>query len=519
MSLTTRAIKFSASALEREIAAAAEAKWRDVPAQVRYLAAYLADSKAKAKTMLVESPYVDRHYLQEYIGFYGTQLRPPRSNTTRIHFWRRSFDDAGWKALLHQAAAEDVARASGAATSASIEKELERDYLGYIVVRPVAACPIGRTVLRTYREQPSRCYAPAATTHDVHLQGLTLRLSALPFQQQDQGLGACATTALWSSLARAMRADGGRAVTPLDVARAAAGTTGQLIAAPNGLDLERMLRTIRSLGYVPHVLSPTDHAMFFLALKAYVRAGIAVVLRLRVEPEGEVHAVAVAGIRESDDERQAEDLVIEVGTNQVRSTGLTRLYLHDDRLGPYARFVIQWPTPAELKKAAKGNWSPPLRLRFDPQKNGFDEYKSPLRVMDAIVPLYPKVRTSAEGLIAYAGDYLPIVRRLAGEQRDQLRLEPFMSLGGQYLAKLAEVLRDPARLASIRGQALFSRYVGVARFYLPDGWLCDLVVDTTDVKRVRGDGAPLLLAVGRDAGTITTFESVRELLGPTLLVA
>jgi len=201
--LTTRAVKFSASALEGEIKTAARATWRDQPAQVRYLGAYLADDEVKARTMLVETPYIDRHYLQEYLGFYASKLHPPDRNATRIHFWRRAFDTREWNALVLRGATE---------CTEVVEREIGGDYLGCVVVRPVAECPIGRTLLAPYGAKPSRCYAPALTSHEVHLQGFTLRVNALPFQQQDQGLGACATTALWSSLARAMRADGGRAV-------------------------------------------------------------------------------------------------------------------------------------------------------------------------------------------------------------------------------------------------------------------------------------------------------------------
>lgn len=515
--LETTVLRFSEKALTDAVAKAAGATWREAPAQVRYLAAYLADKEVAARTILVEKPYVDRHYLQEYLGFYATKLQPPGRNATRLHFWRCAFDDAGWNALLARGATEDIEAVEAVDR---IERELDRDYLGYVVVRPVAACPIGRTVLATYGGYTSRCYAPATTTHEVHLQGFTLHVNALPFQQQDQGLGACATTALWSSLARATRADGGRAATPLDVARAAADASAQLVAAPEGLDLESMKRTFRALGYVPHVFAPTEPDVFLVALKAYVRAGIAVVLRVRVEPDGEVHAVAVAGMRESDDLIAAPHLVVTARGHRMTSAGLTRLYLHDDRLGPYARFVFVPPSDDEVCEARAEGYAPPLRVRFEPQKRGFTEYENPLRVEMAVVPVYPKVRTSAESLIAYAGDYLPIVRQVAGPHRDELRVEPRFMLGGDYLATLGEVLRDPVRLAKIRRAAMLSRYVGLIRFSITDGWLCDLVVDTTDVRRDGAGAAPILVAVGRDGGMSVTLENARKNMdGGSFLVA
>ena len=66
------------------------------PDQVRYLATYLAHTEVAAKTMVAEEPYIDRHYLQEYVGYYASLARPPRSSrAARIHFFRNVFDEAG----------------------------------------------------------------------------------------------------------------------------------------------------------------------------------------------------------------------------------------------------------------------------------------------------------------------------------------------------------------------------------------------------------------------------------------
>ncbi|MDQ3031385.1 MAG: hypothetical protein M3Y87_03140 [Myxococcota bacterium] len=504
--LSIRVLKFNERALIAEVKDAARATWSEPLAQVRYLAAYLKDREAPARTMVVESPYVDRHYLQEYVGFYATLVRPPPSTTTRIHFWSTSFDDDAWRGFLLRAAdgALDV-----------VQRELADAYLGYVVVRPVPACPIGRTLLRCYEGRASRCYAPAHSLHDVHLNGFTFRVPGLPFQQQDQGLGACATTALWSALARVMRADGGRAATPLDVARAVPGAHGQLIASPEGLELDQMTRAIRALGYSTHVIRPADdNDVFTLALKACVRSGIPVVLRIRVQPSGEVHAVTVVGMRESDEDEGTRDLVIESREHRVRSTGLTRLYLHDDRLGPYARSVLlREPIPG-----ADASREPPLRIAFRPHHKGFLEFLEPSYVETAIIPLYPKIRTTPEDLIAWCGDFVPAVLGVAGRRRDSVRVEPFFALGGEYLANVGDVLRDSERLAELRRTALLSRYVGVLRFSLESDWFMDLVIDTTDVKRNRDDATPLLLATGADASVVENLRALRTLLRSDMLV-
>ena len=41
--------------------------------------------------MVVDDRYVDRHFLEEYTGYYATSLRPPGPTTQRIHFFSESF--------------------------------------------------------------------------------------------------------------------------------------------------------------------------------------------------------------------------------------------------------------------------------------------------------------------------------------------------------------------------------------------------------------------------------------------
>lgn len=479
--LALKVAAFTEPAFYEAVATAAEAKWStDPPAQVRYLAAYLQSAEAKAKTVIVERPYVDRHYMQEYVGYYATRLHPPPARATRLHFWSSQFDEASWEEMLGQAARDGIE---------TVEAKLAEHYLGYVVVRPLETCPIGRTVLRTYDGKSSRDYGPARTIHDVHLCGFRFRLRALPFQQQDQGLGACTTTAIWCALSRVMRADGGRAVTPLDVARAAEAGTG--VVGAEGMKLEEMSAVVRRFGYEPHVVQPSDEAVFTLALKACIRGGIPVVLRLIVE--NEVHAVTVAGMRTSDADEQVAPVVLASGGLRVLSRGLSRLYVHDDRLGPYARFL-----PATKDGA--------LELTFAPQQGGFSSYEKPVWVETALVPLYPKIRMSAVALVAAAGEFLPFVRELAGEKdREDLYFEPAFALGGDYLRELGRSLSDAHRLVALRKTALLSRYIGVLRFVIEDRWFMDLIVDTTDVRRDRVSLLAAIAADARDADDVNKF--------------
>lgn len=471
--LSLRCVPFST--FEDEVATAAGSSRAARATQVRYLKTYLADGDICARRIVVESPYVDRHYLEEFAGYYAANLQAPSNKTTRLHFFRGEHDAD----LLDRAI--DLAAAVGPDEAS---RTLQDDYLGFVVVRPLPAAPIGRTVLAQYRGDPQRIYEPAQSEHRVHLAGLTLRVQALPFQQQDQAVGACATTALWSALSRAVRADGGRAPTPLAVTRAATqfAVTGRGLPAADGLDLNQMLAAVRAFGYSPLALKPggpATQAAFISSVVTYLRSGIPVILR--VNGAGQGHALTLSGYREHPTEHQ----VIEVSSlRTLRTMKPVRFYAHDDRLGPYAR----------LRIVAEQDKYEALRVKFEPRAPGFEEFEEPAIVEHAIVPLYPKLRLTAEDLTAFACQYEPMMGAVAGEFRDELSVEMRFALAGDYLRDIHALGLGQGRAAAIVKTCELSRYVGVLRFRIKDAPLADILLDTTDIRRPGEDSHVIAIA-------------------------
>jgi hypothetical protein len=271
--------------------------------------------------------------------------------------------------------------------------------------------------------------------------------------------------------------------------------TGRVLPAAAGLEVGQMLAAIREFGYSPHLLKPAegDHALFLLALKCYLRSGIPVVLRTQ-PADDDGHAVTCAGFRESDDEEAAPAISLALPNQQfLKATGLSRLYVHDDRLGAYARARIllpddKWPS-----------------IQVEPLEAGYDHLARPAMIHHAIVPLYPKVRLTAEDLIGFAGEFLPLARDQAGPSaRDSVEVDASFRLSGHYLRDLYGRGLSSQRLVRLVTGAVLSRYVGVVEFRTRDGWLMDVVFDTTDMRRAnpqqKGDPpepAPVIGVVAR----------------------
>lgn len=436
---------------------------------------------------------MDRHWLEEYSGYYATMLRPPPSKATRLHFLRSEVADADLVRLVQRACEGD---------RAAVEGELRDAYLGFSVIRPLASAPVGRTVLRPYSDEPLRCFAADLLDHRVHLAGLRIEFAGLPFQQQDQGVGACATTAIWSALTKVMRTDGGRAPTPYAITAAATGFRVQARAFPavEGLDLDQMATAIHAHGYQPHLFQPANAPDdFVLSLKTYLRSGIPVVVRANVEQAG-THALTFVGFREARELSDETDVRVALGGRVlVRSRGVVRWYVHDDRLGAYARlgFVRQDDGPIDHR-----------RIQLMPTVSGFDEYEAQMVFLDALVPLYPKLRMTAEELVEYSLELRPPLRLLSGE--DDLYVEPRFLLEGQYLRELEARRIEGARYVRVATTLLMSRYVGVLSWFVGDDWICDALYDTTDVRRDTKTRPPILALIPKDPGWIASLENFRE---------
>jgi hypothetical protein len=119
--------------------------------QTRYLLDYL--KHLGAAVVLEESNYFDRDYLSEFASFYGVSSRGYGNTCRRLHF----FSDAGVNRQRF------VRCAGGSERSVS---QLTKAYLGFVVLRPIPAAPLGKTVLRWYPEhstQNPRVTSPSRT--------------------------------------------------------------------------------------------------------------------------------------------------------------------------------------------------------------------------------------------------------------------------------------------------------------------------------------------------------------------
>jgi hypothetical protein len=446
------------------------------PLQVEYLWDYLRE--VSCKTVVVERHYVDRVFMHDNAVFYVRNLRSYPNHTSRLHFFADEFDQNGWRNKIVQAA-------EGA--HEEVQKALRQTYLGFSVLRPLPGAPVGRTVFAPHAARSAsnnRSTFSPIRRHFAHLAGFTLVIDGVPFQQQDHAVSACATTALWSAIDSVASIEELPVSSPANIAEAATRYPLQEGRAfpTEGLTVKQMCEASRSAGFSPIVISHSDFKDDLTQIYGYLTSGLSPVLSLMPADDPNAssgHAVCAVGV-------ECGDVKPQTNPNykfREESSCLSGVYIHDDRLGPYAFAQLAPFTDAETGKIRTG-----VSIQWP------DETPDKSWLLHAIiVPVPQKLRLSVTrmrrvGLIvaqtvgeAFGGHTTTLNCRYELARKYGTRAYTFgLSSDGIY----ALVCRTP-----------LSRYLGIVEIYNETGPMLDVLLDTTEA-----DAEPAVLAMIKRAG-------------------
>ena len=454
-----------------------------------YMGIYLGS--LDCRTIVHERHYIDRHYIDDFSLFYSRSLRNYPNSCQRLHFFSSEFDEHQWSGLIQ--------RANGGGRE-EVERELARHYLGFMVIKPLPGCPIGRTVVRTYdRTTPSgrRREFSAIRRYEVSLAGLSLSVEGLAFQQQDQGVSACATTALWSALQRTAPREHLSSPTPAQITEAASRymlPEGRALPS-EGLRFDQLCEAVRATGLAPVLLTsispPEDRAH----MATYLRSGFPVLLGILPMGGGEAHAVCLVGLRWGAVQPPTDPSI----SYRDGSTAIEGVYVHDDRLGPYASAPLK-PT------TINGDVVTTLELSW-PDEQPVEEF----RLVGMLIPVPVKLRLSAVRLRALAHALAQTVAvgipALAG-----LEVHTSFCKGASYRTKAYDFNLSLEGLREFTHETLLSRYVGVIELVTDNGPVADVILDATETSPNPG----VLAVVRREAAPHAYGRQIRviaEVLG------
>lgn len=338
--------------------------------QVNYLFNYL--DKLCAKTVICETDYVDREYLDDYANYYVKCFGGYSSKCARLHFFSDEFSHDDFRKLLSSTSADDLSLS---------EEQLNECYLGFVVIKPLPMTFIGRTCLKRYNglDQKELKYA-VSRLYKANLFGIELEVSSVAFQEQDKVVAACATTALWTSLhALSNFTDVKNIPSPSEITlNALSEQPLNINGFPNtGLTSSEVIRALEKSKLKHHQVAinlnkDREFELLFDAAKAYINSGIPIILGVKVF--------------DSEKKEKGEHLVSLLGY-EVKNNRVEKLFIHDDRIGPYAK-AKRVPTENAKQKGIDENL---LLEVVTPDENGntVSEFLAPNSL---IVATYHKVR-------------------------------------------------------------------------------------------------------------------------------
>lgn len=428
------------------------------PVQLTYLSDYL--EQIRCATVLIEDHYVDRDYVEDMAIFYARSLRAYPPHCQRMHFFSESFDETTWRALLVQA---------NGGEAESVRQRLQNAYLGFSVIRPLPGSPLGRTVVATFGPEASdgrRREFGGSREYAVHLGGFELHVEGLAFQQQDRGVSACATIALWSAVHRVAPLEGLPVMTPAQITEAATRyyLPGGRSLPSEGLTPNQVCEAIRAGGLAPIVIRATSPETDRAQLLGYMSSGLAPVLAAETLSTGEGHAVCAVGVKMGPVKPQTDmDLAYRDG-----ATALEGLYLHDDRLGPYASADIYGFTDPGTTSARTA-----LRIRWPSSEDEEDH----LLLRAIIVPAPAKIRLTVARMRSLGFS----IADATGTLLDRIvELNCRYEVASSYRAKAFQFDLTDDNAYRLAHALVLSRYIGLIELSDDEGPLLDVLLDSTE---------------------------------------
>jgi hypothetical protein len=449
--------------------------------QLRRIFEYLAPD---CQSAVREHHYIDRHFMEDHGALYAHNFSSSSNFCERVHFFRCSAEQTE-KRLLELMA---LRRASDGQKRLSEESACfaEANYLGFTVLKPLPGTPVGRTVLQPRAGSGDKLLVEFTTRpYVIHLGGITFSICGAAFQEQDIGVSACATTALWSSLQQLKHSEQFGVATPAEITSLAGNVrmpSGRAMIA-SGLTLEEMSRAVTALGLMPQVVDtycqPTT-ARF--VLECALRSGFAPVLLIRTEDSvDDGHAVTATALR-YDPVRVRRRQAGKIGPKWGNVSGL---YIHDDRIGPYLPVQLDTRESEGRTITTIG----PLR--------GYDTFQDQhwdLRTV--LLPVNAQIKFPLPQLERYIWDLMEELC-WSWSDDDHVRVESWISRPYTYFeCELMTSRHDVSDVFEFHRSIAVPRYVGVVRIASTDIGEIDVLVDMTSTP-----GNEIVVAiVGRQTG-------------------
>ena len=445
------------------------------------------------KTIVIEKEYIDKDFLNDYANYYVKCFKLYERFCTRLHFFSCELTENSFNSIL-----------TNYGELNNNLCHLQENYLGYIVVKNLPQSIIGKTCLKCYPKDNCRNF-PATVNHKVHLAGLPLNIKTLPFQEQDSVVAACATSSLWSMFYGTGELFHHSLPSPYEITKAA--TQDFPIsnrAFPNsGLTLEMISKAISKVGLEPLSIRTNSPILTKSAIYAYLKAHLPVMLAVTLQKTITAediggHAVTIVGYN-LDNTKQIDTVYQYIPNSypiKLRATNITKLYVHDDQVGPFAR--MEFGAKATLKNSdgtikrnpttndVETTWALYTSFGIENKRRSFCAIPQAI-----LIPTYHKIRIPFEAVLKqiYEFNHLFIgysetrnnekLKNLANNLSWEIFLTDINEF--KYSILCDSNLSDDERLRISKQR--YPRFLWRVKVYSSDNNILDFVFDATDIEQ------------------------------------
>ena len=420
---------------------------------LRYFSDYLGNDGLRAKTMVVEYNYISKSYLNDYASYYSLCYKSYARETKRIHFFSSKFSLRTFNSAI--------------SSSKSISNRIWKNYLGYIVAKPLPDAVIGPTLLKTYGNLNGHERFYCARKYHLNIFGKKLAIQSLAFQEQDTIVSACATTAIWSAFHKTVKLFQTPVPDPSEITRSAGNlyfNSGR--SFPNhGLDLYQIGKAIESNHLVSELRNNESQLQKLYWLKcfiySYLKMGIPVLLGIEIKDTG-LHLITLTGYR------QPVGVPKKEGDIAILASEIEKFYAHDDQIGPFSKLEFS------------GDSSFPILTAW-PIKNDFNKRRM-AQVKSVIVPVHPKIRISYEDILTKIKLANHLFKNIV-VGASTLYWDIYLRYSNEYKISIRESKNIPEKIKKKMLVSILPKHIWIARAYVNEQLLLELIFDSTDIAR------------------------------------
>lgn len=407
-------------------------------------------------TVVVENHYVDRMYRDSYYLYYASKHRQYSRYCKRVVFFKGALKDI----------------------TSKLEKNLEKRFMGSMVIRPLPHGKIGRSLLNPYYFADRSSFLRYAT-YNVVVQSKQLRINAFPYSMQDGETTSCAEVTILNLIDYFSRKyQDYRIALPSEVFERIDRHGYERTLPTKGLQYSEISRVFSEVGFFPRLYSvPSfqNNYQFKRNMHYYVESGIPVAMGIQRMNTKELHSITCIGHGEA--HFNQEELLKRVRVSYNRNENTEPIWVVDTA-DLFAEYVVMddGKRPYEMYRWRDINQTDGDINSFSVSSFSFGD-ADPKNMM---VPLYKRMFLEAEDAYDLFVENLSRldfgIRKMTGldigTKENPLVLRIFLASSRHFRQIRIENLRaNGSNAASFYSATLFPKFVWVCELYSIETYL------------------------------------------------